>query len=374
MSMTKKERFLTAVKRKIPDVVPVSPLIHRRFAYKTLGEADWKAVFKVHQMIGSIHFRGPIGVGVKAELPEGWAWKVRLIEQEGVRKVYEHVIETPLGKLIGKYVVGFNPKDPMVGTWKERLVKDAQDWEIYKSYWETWLKSPKEFDTIDAVEAYKYMGEEGVPSVGVGCVFSMLGEARGMYKLLLDLYCNYDTLREVHRVLTEVVKLHVKAFLQTPCEVLFYDICWATGADLSPEHFKELVLPDMAEAVKLVREKPGKFIGFYMLGRIRRHLPAIVELKPDFLETFEPNQGDITLRGAKELYGDKVCIMGNFDCNVLVFGGRKEVERETLRCLKEGMEGGGYVLVTGDEIPANAKLENLLTLVRTVEKYGRYRA
>jgi hypothetical protein len=33
---------------------------------------------------------------------------------------------------------------------------------------------------------------------------------------------------------------------------------------------------------------------------------------------------------------------------------------------------GGYVLVTGDEVPANAKLENLIAIVRAVEEYGKY--
>jgi len=46
--------------------------------------------------------------------------------------------------------------------------------------------------------------------------------------------------------------------------------------------------------------------------------------------------------------------------------------RETMRCREEGMEGGGYVLVTGDEVPANAKIGNLRTFVKTVEKHGRY--
>jgi len=36
------------------------------------------------------------------------------------------------------------------------------------------------------------------------------------------------------------------------------------------------------------------------------------------------------------------------------------------------MEGGGYVMVTGDEVPANAKIENLIAMVKTVESYGRY--
>jgi hypothetical protein len=35
--MTKKERFMTALRLGVPDVVPVAPLIHHRFAHKVLG-------------------------------------------------------------------------------------------------------------------------------------------------------------------------------------------------------------------------------------------------------------------------------------------------------------------------------------------------
>ncbi|MFQ6098921.1 MAG: hypothetical protein ACE5O2_14420, partial [Armatimonadota bacterium] len=61
--MTLRQRFLAAVRREEPDVVPVAPLIHCRYAHKVLGRTDWRAVFEVHKMLGSIAFRGPQGVG-----------------------------------------------------------------------------------------------------------------------------------------------------------------------------------------------------------------------------------------------------------------------------------------------------------------------
>jgi uroporphyrinogen-III decarboxylase len=36
------------------------------------------------------------------------------------------------------------------------------------------------------------------------------------------------------------------------------------------------------------------------------------------------------------------------------------------------MDGGGYVMVTGDEVPADAKLDNLKAMVEVVEEEGRY--
>jgi len=110
----------------------------------------------------------------------------------------------------------------------------------------------------------------------------------------------------------------------------------------------------------------------YTLGRIRELMPMFADAGVHFVETFEPNQGDISLAEAKRLYGKRMCLMGNFDSMILAFGTVEEARREARRCLREGMEGGGYVLITGDEVPADTKMDNLKAMVETVEKHGRY--
>jgi len=380
--MNKKERFLAAVQRKTPDIVPVSPLIHNRFAYRTLGEIGWKPVFELHQRIGSIHFRGPLGVGISETLPEDigvqavfhedLSYKDQVVEQQGSRVVSERIMTTPEGTLRGKWVRGFNPSDPTIGVCIDPLIKTPEDWRIFDAYWKEWLANKKEYNLTDVTEAFHVMGNEGVPSVGLGCVFAHLGEVRTMPRLLIDLYRCPDIIKDVSRTMGFVIEEHVRAFLQSPSEILYYDICWATGADLSPKLFEEFVEPDIRQVVKMVKEHGKKYVGFYTLGRIRRHLPLLIDTGADFIETFEPNQGDISLKEAKETYGNKVCLMGNFNSLILSFGSGEDAKKETQRCLNEGMEGGGYVLVTGDEVPADAKIENLKMMVKTVEKYGKY--
>lgn len=162
--MTQKERFLAALRLETPDVVPVSPLIHSRYAHARLGRSDWRAVFELHHEIGSCHYRGPIGVGIQTEMPEGW------------------------------------------------------------------------------------------------------------------------------------------------------------------KHSSEVL----------------------------------------------PNEGDLSLREAKELYGDEVCVMGNFDSVILAHGSVEEARAEAKRCLDEAMEGGAYIMGTGDEVPADTRFENLKAMVDVVEEFGRY--
>ena len=99
--MNKKERFLTAIRNEVPDMVPVAPLIHNRFAYKLLGRKGWKAVFEVHKMVGSIWFRGPLSIKFDVKWPSGWGEKFQLIEgEEG--KIYEETKKL-LNKEFPKY-------------------------------------------------------------------------------------------------------------------------------------------------------------------------------------------------------------------------------------------------------------------------------
>jgi len=371
--MDKLERFLTAVRLKMPDMVPVSPLIDDRFSNKMLGRTGWEPAFELHQKIGSIHFRGPLGVGVNASLPEGWEYGGEVMREGGTRVVTGDFIRTPEGTIRGKTVRGFNPKDPTISTRIEPLVKSREDWEVFRSYYEKWYESVEGPEFQGMVNAVETMGGEGVPSTGISCVFAHLGSIRTMEKLIVDIQRWPDDILKVCKTMQKVIDKYVESFLASPSSILYYDICWATGADLSPKLFNMFVKPDIERVVQLVKGRQGKYVGFYTLGRIRRYLQAMVDTGAHFIETFEQNQGDITLREAKEKYGSKICLMGNFDSVILAFGSRAESEKEALRCLSEGMEGGGYVMVTGDEVPVDAKIENLRAMVDVVGKHGRYR-
>ncbi len=44
----------------------------------------------------------------------------------------------------------------------------------------------------------------------------------------------------------------------------------------------------------------------------------------------------------------------------------------SLRCLEEAKEGGGYILGTADEVPADTTLDKLTAIAATVADHGRY--
>jgi uroporphyrinogen decarboxylase len=50
----------------------------------------------------------------------------------------------------------------------------------------------------------------------------------------------------------------------------------------------------------------------------------------------------------------------------------KGVEKEARKCLDDAMEGGGFILSTGDQCGRDTPDENIFKLIEVCEKYGKY--
>ncbi len=368
--MTKKQAFLTALRGGQPDAVPVSPLIHRRFAHKLLGRSDWRVVFEVHQMLGTTYFRGPLGVGMKVTLPSGYGVREEVQEAGGLTITRSEHAGSP-GTLTQTVQTGAIPEDPLVPVTTERLIKDRDDWPVLARLWTAEAEGSSLDPDSQLTQAVRTMGEDGVADAGIGCAYGMMGMARGMADLMLDLVDRPRLMREVAESAWTLVDKRLDAFIASPAEVVHYDICWATGSNLGPVMFERWVGDEIRRACAKVRAA-GKCITFYTLGRVAKLMDCMVDASPHMIATFEPNEGDISLAEAKRLYGDRVCLMGNFDCVVLARGTADDARREAHRCLDEAMAGGGYILGTADEVPADAKLDNLRAMVDVVRERGVY--
>ena len=371
--MTKRQRLLTAIGGKVPDQVPVSPTIHWRFAEKLLGRYHWKDVLEAHNVVGSIFsWRPPISIGPNSDYDPRWGMEMRVVSERGTERTYERVIRNRKGELRAIHSIGFDPADPTLGFQREYFVKDPSQWDVIEAYWQDELDGdgPPEHEELD--EARDLVGDEGVAGTTNNGTFARLSLMRGMEGMLLDLMDQPDRMHALIDLAYQCRKREIDSFLASKGDVYTYDICWATGAGISPDMFAEWVLPDLIKVCDLVRDLPDKYIGFYTLGRIGGFLDMMVRAGPDFIASFEQNEGDITLADAKRRVGDKICLIGNFDPLILQDGSLEDARREARRCIEEGMAAGGYVLGTGDEVPPGTKLDNLRAMVEIAEQYGRY--
>jgi len=76
---------------------------------------------------------------------------------------------------------------------------------------------------------------------------------------------------------------------------------------------------------------------------------------------------------AKEILGDRACVMGNIPPHILAYGSEQEVETICKQQIEECKEGGGYMLCPSCQLPDNIPASNLRAMRDSVMKYGFYR-
>jgi uroporphyrinogen decarboxylase len=87
-----------------------------------------------------------------------------------------------------------------------------------------------------------------------------------------------------------------------------------------------------------------------------------------------PPMGDCDLAEIKASFGARLALKGNLHTTEVMLRMDPEgVAREARRCLDAAMEGGGYILSTGDQCGRDTPDENIVKLVEVCEREGRYR-
>jgi len=139
---------------------------------------------------------------------------------------------------------------------------------------------------------------------------------------------------------------------------------------ISPTQFSKLSLPSLKDLTeKLVAE--GLRVVLHLDGNWDRNLEALRELPAGNCIAQFDGPTDIFL--AKQVLGDRMCIMGDVPSTMLSFSPPAEVDEYCHRLIEELGKGGGYIMGAGCEIPPNAKPENVHVMIDSVRKYGYYR-
>lgn len=149
------------------------------------------------------------------------------------------------------------------------------------------------------------------------------------------------------------------------------DYCFNVNPFFSPSMFETYITPYLAAVCKGYRD-----MGFYTIkhtdGNIMPILDQMVQCKPDALHSLDP-QGGVDLGVVKKMYGDKVALCGNVNCGLLQTGTEEEVIADVRRCLRDGMDGWGFVFCTSNCAYTGLPLERYELMNRIWWDEGIYR-
>jgi uroporphyrinogen-III decarboxylase len=137
---------------------------------------------------------------------------------------------------------------------------------------------------------------------------------------------------------------------------------------MSKKQFEEFAWPYWKRAIEATLNLGYDIVWMFCEGRRDRQLEYFTGFpKGSLVVLFEQTD----MFRAKEILGDRVCLMGNVPLRLLQLGSPQDVEEYCEKLIKVCGKGGGFILANGGGI-YDAKPENMRAMVDSVKKYGWY--
>jgi len=363
--MTSKQRFIAALKRRIPDRLPVTTHhVMKYFLDKYMAGISNDEFFDFFGL-------DPI-LWVGAQKPDESLGEYFDPTQEEVDYVESRRICSPNWRIETQHIPGqeyettrynfITPRKTLsmvlqstgYTNWvTERPVKEKRDIDIIAAY------APAAKCDVEKVNklAEEY-GERGlvrgnIPAFDVYGQPGCWQDAACLYGIENLIMATFDDPHWVHELL-KILQARKEIFVRS-LEGARYDLIEHGGGDasstvISPKIFEAFVAPCDAELIELAHAA-GQRIVYHTCGGMMPILENIAAMNPDAMETFTPPGmgGDTNLREAKRRIGRRVAMIGGFDqFHYFKDCSAEETRKAVRRCFEEAGDGGGYVLCPSD--------------------------
>ena len=339
MEMSSRERVMAALNREEPDRIPFCELaVDRALAQKLMR---WEEV----------------PVETSASLV-GNPYTVE--ESKGISSLLgldniSYILRAPLYAHMEEGIDGRT----FAGEGMIKTEADLSKVELPDPYQDELYAEAEEFVKNKAEYAIAFVTRIGMFQAILGLGIQNFGlalyDSRGLVETLLDIYFDWMVV-----VAERICQIGFDFFMTTD------DFAFKGGLLFSPDVFRELMVP----RYRRVLEKVTIPWVLHSDGNIREAVDMLIDLGVAGIHPNEKGAMDIT--AMKRDYGDRLCLLGNVDLNILGRGTPEEVDREVRELIRDVGPGGGYILTSGNSMASYLKPECVLAMSRAVKKYGRY--
>ena len=139
---------------------------------------------------------------------------------------------------------------------------------------------------------------------------------------------------------------------------------------LSPKQFEAFVWPNWKRAIQKTLDLGYDSVSMFFEGRRDKQLEYFMDYPKGSLCI---RMAETDIFRAKEIMGDRVCLMGNVPILLLQMGSTQDVEDYCKKLIKVCGKNGGFILRCSTDYTQEAKPENVKAMIDSVNKYGRYR-
>ena len=222
---------------------------------------------------------------------------------------------------------------------------------------------------IEAIRRVKdEFGDELLVCGRTEAPFSSVALLYGIEETMLLPLLDPELLADTLRFFVELQTEFGLAQREAGADAIWFGDCNASGHLMSERYYGDFALPSVKEVVKEY-DKAGLWSIYHASEEKEGHLKLQAGSGVSILSVGP----GLDMARAKQIVGDKVCLIGNLDpVNVLMNGTPEQVASEAERLMRVGKHGGGYVFNTGEMVPKDTPVENMEAMLRAARENALY--
>ena len=350
MTMTRKQRFLTAVRGEQPDRVPIFDFLFQQPMYEALiGHAP-----------GSYNAKDAVACALALDHDAVWL---------------------PFGGFNG-FQPEFLDENTYVDEWGTTYRQSEVSWPIdspidypIKSRADLVAYRPPDATLPGRASAVELLAETEHDDLaltgGASGPFTTCWLLMGYERMCYALYDDPKMLTEIFELSNEFNKEAARRSVEAGADAMWIsdDLGDSNRGFVKLEHFQEYYLPYLIELTDYV-DSLGVPVLLHCCGQFSAYLPDLAETKIASIHPLQRTAG-MDLRRVKEEYGERFCLIGNIDSSrTLPYGTPEEVAAEVREAIDIAAPGGGYVLASDHSLHDGIPIENIRELSRVGREYG----
>ena len=235
-----------------------------------------------------------------------------------------------------------------IGAVSEREIQSLDDERLL-------TMSPAIFAAVDVFKAIdkKWRHEKAIVT-GVTGAFSHVVFLYGVENTMIAMILEPDKLKQVIEARMKFVFDNIKQLADAGCKYIWIGEGAASGSLISPDMYKEFVLPYQQRMSDYIRTCGMRSI-VHICGDINKAIDSVVTCGADGIDLDHMND----LKRIKSIAEDKMCIKGNFNPVDLQELSADEVKKLAKMKIALFPENKGFILSTGCLVTRDTPKENI---------------
>lgn len=338
--MTGVERMLTALRREQPDRVPVWELIVNAPVIRALyGDISYADFVDRENLDGITVFETG-----------------RIVERRDANTVCD------------EWGIVWRTDAPGIPYPVDGPIRSERDLDNYRP------PDPDADYRLESLElaVKRFKGDKAIVFLGHDA-FEFSHYLRGMDNLLLDYVENPAFAQRLADIVLDYKRRVMQRAIEAGADIVLTgdDYAHRSAPIMSPEHFREFVLPGLQRMADVAKAGGVPFVK-HTDGNVWSLMDDMVAAGIAAIDPLEPIAG-MDIGAVKQRYGDRIAVVGNVDCGELLSrGSPAKVVEAVKETIAKASVGGGHILASSNSIHPAVKPENYRAMLSAARTHGVY--